>query len=605
MITLSVGLGSCGISSGALEIYDALKKDASVSLKKAGCIGACFLEPVVEMKVDDFETLIFANVRKEDAKQIIEIGRALEKKKEKGARKVYAKRKDGNLIFKNAKYINDTDFFSGQQKNVSLMCGIVDPESISDYAAHSGFSALKKAFSMKPEEIVREVSESGLRGRGGAGFPTGKKWEIMLNYPEKEHYLICNFDEGDPGAFMNRVLVESDPCLIIEGIAIAAYALKVSEAFIYTRSEYPLAVERLKNAISECEKSNFLGENMLGTGFSLKISLRLGAGAFVCGEETALISSIEGKSGRPFPKPPYPAEKGLFGMPTIINNVETLANIPSIILNGASWFRGAGTETSPGTKMFSLSGDVKRSGYIEVPFGTTLSAVAGIAGLKQNEFKAIQLGGPSGGLVGKAHASMPLDYESLRGADAIVGSGGIVFIGKDKNVVDVIHHGLRFIVSESCGRCTPCREGSMRMYEIMERISAGKGTAEDLLNLHVLSNTIKSTSLCGLGETAPNLVLSSIRNFFSEYEERIPLWKGKAPNRLSFRIDSVKCNGCHLCAAVCPKMAISGKISETHEINQGMCIKCGLCKKECPFSAISENLAENDRRLEIEKAGKK
>jgi len=605
MISIRVGLGSCGISSGALEVYNGLKKAGQdISLSKAGCMGACFLEPLAEMKVDNFETLIFANVSQDDCRRIIEIGKSLEKKKERGAQLVYAKRRDGELVFKNVKYIDDTEFFNEQVKNVSAKCGIVDPESIEDYKRNGGFSALKKALAMKPEEIVSEVKKSGLRGRGGSGFPTGVKWEAVLSSPEKEHYLICNFDEGDPGAFMNRALVESDPFEVIEGIEIAAYALGVSQAFIYTRSEYTLAVERLKNAIAETEKSNLLGENILGTDFSLKISLRLGAGAFVCGEETALISSIEGRSGRPFPKPPYPAEKGLWGMPTVINNVETLANIPAIILNGADWFRGFGTGPSPGTKMFSLSGDVKNSGYIELPFGSTLSQVAGIAGLKKDNFKAVQLGGPSGGLVSKAHVKMPLDYESIEGAEAIVGSGGIVFIGKKRAVIDVVRYGLRFIVSESCGRCVPCREGTMRMYEIIERIAAGNGTSDDLLNLYVLSNTIKSTSLCGLGETAPNLVLSSIRNFFEEYEERIPLWKGKAPNLISFQIDAAKCNGCHLCATICPKKAISGKRLETHEINQDMCIRCGLCAKECPFSAIEEHLAEKDQKLKIERKGK-
>jgi NADH:ubiquinone oxidoreductase subunit F (NADH-binding)/NAD-dependent dihydropyrimidine dehydrogenase PreA subunit/(2Fe-2S) ferredoxin len=601
MITAHVGLGSCGISSGALDVYNELKKEKSISVKKAGCMGACFLEPIVEVKVDSFETIIFANVKASDSKRIIETAKSVEEHKEKGARFIHAKRRGGEKIFPGIAYIEDSEFFRKQNKIVSARCGIIDPENIDEYIAAGGFAGLKKALTMSPIQIVSEVKKSGLRGRGGSGFPAGIKWEMMLSAPEREHYLICNFDEGDPGAFMNRALVESDPFQVVEGVEIAAYALNASTAFIYTRAEYPLAVERLKNAIKEAEKANYLGNRIFGSEFSLNIEIRLGAGAFICGEETALIKSIEGNAGRPMPRPPYPAERGLWKKPTVVNNVETLSNIPKIILNGADWFKKSGTALSPGTKMFSISGDVKNSGYAELAFGLKISDVMEMAGIKKSEFKAVQIGGPSGGLVGKENFSMQIDYESVKSADAIVGSGGLVFIGKDKSIIDAINYGLKFIVSESCGRCVPCREGTMRMYEITKRIAEGNGTPQDVLNLHVLSNTIKATALCGLGETAPNLVLSSIRNFFSEYEERISLWKGKAPNLMSYSINPAKCNGCHLCATICPKKAISGKNSEVHEINSSVCIKCALCYHECPFSAIEERLAENDKNLKIKR----
>ncbi|MEM3370687.1 MAG: NADH-ubiquinone oxidoreductase-F iron-sulfur binding region domain-containing protein [Candidatus Woesearchaeota archaeon] len=597
-----VGLGSAGVSSGALEVYKQFSQlGRDFILSKTGEMGASFLAPVVELKAGEYETLIFANVKPEQCERILSIGERLEKSgREVWERLVYAKRRDGTQIFKKKPYVEELDFFKGQVKNVSARCGIIDPESIEEYYNAGGFSALARALLMNQEDIIAEVKRSGLRGRGGSGFFTGEKWEAVFKQKSDIKYLICNFDEGDPGAFMNRALVESDPFSVLEGVIIAAYAVGASEAFIYTRSEYPLAISRLQNAIEEAQAAELLGRNILNSGFSLKLKLKTGAGAFVCGEETGLISSIEGGAGRPRPKPPYPSESGLFGMPTLINNVETLANIPLIINNGAEWFRQFGSESSPGTKMFSISGDAPRSGYVEVPLGIQLRRICEMAGLKESEVKAVQLGGPSGGLVSRAHLSINLDYEGVQQAEAIIGSGGVVFVGNNRKILETIQHGLKFLISESCGRCTPCREGIFRMNELVERIQRGEGTPQDVLNLYLLSNTIRDTSLCGLGKTAPNLVISSIRNFFAEYESLIREWKGKLQNVLSYTIDSKRCNGCHICATVCPKKAINGRALEIHEINQELCVKCGLCYKSCPYSAIFQNLAERDKNLKIE-----
>ncbi|MCX6709657.1 MAG: 4Fe-4S binding protein [Candidatus Woesearchaeota archaeon] len=596
MIKIKVGLGSCSISAGALEIYNEFEKELSKKpsfvLSKTGCIGSCYLEPIVALFVNDFEPILFSEVVPKDTRQILAFAQKLGKNLKPFHKKIFAKIRSGKKVLEKIPYLDETGFYLHQKKRVSRRCGLINPEDINDYISMDGFSALKKALSMKPEKVIEEIKKSGLRGRGGAGFPTGDKWELLRKAPGNEKYLVCNFDEGDPGAFMNRALVESDPFEVIEGIIISAYASGAKGAFIYTRAEYPLAVKRLKNAIEESEKHNFLGKKILGTPFSLSIEMRIGAGAFVCGEETALIRSIEGFSGRPHPKPPYPTEKGLWGFPTAINNVETICNVPEIILRGAEFFRSSGTESSPGTKMFSLSGDIKKTGYIEIPFGTTLHQISEIADFGKDDFKVVQLGGPSGGMIGKAQFEMPIDYESVKKADAIVGSGGLVVVGKGKSMIDCIKYSLRFIVSESCGKCTPCREGTMRMLEIIERISEGKGTPEDMLNLHVLSNTIRSTAICGLGQTAPNLIFSSIRNFFSEYEENIPEWKGRKPNIVRYEITAGECRGCHLCATICPKSAISGKSGEIHEINDAMCVRCGMCFAECPFKAISEHLAD-------------
>ncbi|MEM2121926.1 MAG: NADH-ubiquinone oxidoreductase-F iron-sulfur binding region domain-containing protein, partial [Candidatus Woesearchaeota archaeon] len=519
MIIIKVGLASCGISAGAMEVYNEfkslIKNKEGFLLKKVGCIGCCYQEPIVEIKKDDNATIIFSKVKPEDVSSIID-----SILNDKLHDKMFACRNDGKNVL-NLKEINKEEFYENQLKIVSELCGIIDPENIQEYINFTGYSALKKALSMKPEEIIQEVKNSGLRGRGGAGFLTGLKWEFLSKSKQKTKYLICNFDEGDPGAFMNRVLVESNPHLLIEGILIAGYALQVKKAFIYTRIEYPLAVKRLKIALKQARKNKFLGKNILGSNFSLDVELRLGAGAFVCGEETALIRSIQGLAGRPRPRPPYPAEKGLWNKPTNINNVETLATIPIIINKGSNWYKSIGSKNSSGTKMFSLSGDALRTGYIEIPFGTKLSTIIRIAGVKEDDFKALQFGGPSGGFLGKEHFDLEIDYDSIKSADAIVGSGSMVLLDKDKDIVRQVYYGMKFIVSESCGQCVPCREGTMRMLEILDKIINNKADFNDLTNLNILAMTIKQTSLCGLGQTAPNLVISSLKHFFNDYEQKI------------------------------------------------------------------------------------
>ncbi len=582
MISVKVGMASCGLSAGALEVYkqfEKLKERFNIELKKVGCIGLCYEEPIVEIKVDNYQTIIFSRVKQDDVEQILQS--IIDKKQHE---KALAFREDGKSYDFSIQRINDLEFYKHQLKIVSEYCGIINPEDINDYLAMGGYSALKKALSMKPDEIVAEVKESGLRGRGGAGFPTGLKWEFLRKSKSKTKYLICNFDEGDPGAFMNRVLVESNPQLLIEGIIISAYALEVEKAFIYTRSEYPLAVSRLRIAIEQARKKGFLGKKILGKDFSLDIELRLGAGAFVCGEETALIKSIQGMPGRPKPKPPFPAQKGLWGKPTNINNVETLANVPIIINKGASWYKKIGSENSKGTKMFSLSGDSLRTGYIEIPFGTKLRDVLEIAGVDIKKFKALHLGGPSGGFLSSKHLDVELDYDSVKKVDSIIGSGSMVVIDTSKDIVEQAYYSIEFIVSESCGQCVPCREGTMRMLELLKKILNKKASYEDLKNLQVLAETIKQTSLCGLGQTAPNTVISTIKHFFEEYQEKIV----PANKEFYYFINPERCTGCHLCFKVCPKKAISGKPLEVHEINQDVCVRCGMCYHECPVKAIEK-----------------
>ncbi|MGB9748227.1 MAG: NADH-ubiquinone oxidoreductase-F iron-sulfur binding region domain-containing protein [Candidatus Woesearchaeota archaeon] len=582
MIEISVGLASCGISAGALKVYEEFKEQIKnrkgFLLKRVGCIGFCYQEPIVEIKKDDFATLIFSKVKPEDVSSILD-----SIINDKQNTKIFACRNDGKKIF-DVKEINEHEFYVYQTKIVSEHCGLIDPEDINDYIKIGGYSALKKALSMEPEDIILEVKNSGIRGRGGAGFLTGLKWEFLSKSKQKTKYLICNFDEGDPGAFMNRVLVESNPHLLIEGILIASYALKVKKAFIYTRMEYPLAVKRLKIALKQARKKGFLGKNILASNFSVDIELRLGAGAFVCGEETALINSIQGLPGRPRPRPPYPAERGLWNKPTNINNVETLATIPIIINKGSSWYKSFGSKNSSGTKMFSLSGDAERTGYIEIPFGTKLSTIIKIAGVKEEDFKALQLGGPSGGFLSKENVDLELDYDSVKNVDAIIGSGSMVLLNKEKDIVKQVYYGMKFIVSESCGQCVPCREGTMRMLEILEKIVNKNADFNDLTNLNILAITIKQTSLCGLGQTAPNLVLSSLKHFFNDYEEKI----SDEQKKFYYFINEEKCTGCHICFEVCPKKAISGKPREIHNINQDLCIKCGMCYNSCPIKAIEK-----------------
>ena len=492
--------------------------------------------------------------------------------------------------------LQDTRFFKKQHRVALRNCGVVNPEKIEDYIARDGYQAIAKVLTeMTPDEVIQTMLDSGLRGRGGAGFPTGLKWKFASgNRGNVKKYVCCNADEGDPGAFMDRSVLEGDPHAVLEAMSIAGYAIGADEGYIYVRAEYPIAIHRLQIAIDQARAAGMLGKNIFGTGFDFDISLRFGAGAFVCGEETALMTSIEGKRGEPRPRPPFPAVKGVFGKPTMLNNVETYANIPQIILNGAEWFSSMGTEKSKGTKVFALGGKIVNTGLVEVPMGTTVREIVydiggGIPGGKK--FKAAQTGGPSGGCIPASHLDTPVDYDSLIAIGSMMGSGGLIVMDEDNCMVDIAKFFLEFTVDESCGKCTPCRVGTRRMLEILERITDGRGEDGDIEKLEELANTIKATALCGLGQTAPNPVLSTLRYFRDEYEahiyeKRCPAGHCKKLARIV--IDPEKCRGCSLCAKNCPVSAISGQIKSPYTIDQSKCIKCGACIDKCRFGAIQK-----------------
>ena len=493
------------------------------------------------------------------------------------------------------KSLNDTDFYKNQHRVALRNCGVINPECIDEYIGRDGYQALGKVLTeMTPEEVIQCILDSGLRGRGGGGFPTGRKWQLARNIVPNadQKYVCCNADEGDPGAFMDRSVLEGDPHVVLEAMAIAGYAIGATQGYIYVRAEYPIAVQRLEIAIKQAREYGLLGKNIFGTDFSFDIGLRLGAGAFVCGEETALMTSIEGNRGEPRPRPPFPAEKGLFQKPTILNNVETYANIPQIILKGADWFASMGTEKSKGTKVFALGGKIHNTGLVEVPMGTTLRTVieeigGGIPNGKK--FKAAQTGGPSGGCIPAEHMDIAIDYDNLIAIGSMMGSGGLIVMDEDNCMVDIAKFFLEFTVDESCGKCTPCRIGTKRMYEILDKITKGKATLEDLDKLEALCYHVKANSLCGLGQTAPNPVLSTLRYFRDEYiahivEKRCPA--GVCKDLLSYEIQADKCKGCTACARVCPAGAISGSVKNPHTIDKSKCLKCGACIEKCRFGAI-------------------
>jgi NADH-quinone oxidoreductase subunit F len=585
------GAASCGRAAGALELISETKnfmKDKGVAAKlvQVGCIGPCYLEPLVDIKMPGQPRVSYSNV----TPKLLE--RILPSHLIDGV--PFAKAAIGHFGsngFQGIPSFYDLPMLKPQVRVVLRNCGLIDPEDIDQYLASDGYQGIMKALQMTPEEVIGLVRQAGLRGRGGAGFPTFRKWTVCRNTPGEQKYLICNADEGDPGAFMNRSLIESDPHAVLEGMLIAGYSIGASKGIVYIRAEYPLAIERLKTAMKQMKEYGLLGENILGSPFSFNIKIKEGAGAFVCGEETALIGSIEGKRGMPKSRPPFPAIAGLFGCPTIINNVETLGTLPNILRNGADWYNRFGKEGNRGTKTFSLVGKIRRTGLIEVQLGTTLREIIfDIGGGVQKPFKAIQTGGPSGGCLSEEFLDLSVDYESLASAGSIMGSGGLIIMDEDTCVVDLAKYFLDFTQKESCGKCTPCRVGTRHMVEILDRITHGEGNPEDLMTLRTLGDTIKKGALCGLGQTAPNPVLTTLRYFRNEYLEHIKDGRCKAvvcKNLIEYRVIKEKCTGCQSCVRVCPTGAITGPRSEPHNLDATKCIKCRSCYETCRFEAIA------------------
>ena len=576
-------------SSNSAAIIEALESEIKkhgleneVKVVRTGCFGLCARGPIMVVYP---EGSYYSLVKPEDVPEIVEEhllkGRIVKR-----------------LLFEeftmdDIKSLKETDFYKKQHRVALRNCGVIDPENINEYIAYDGYAALAKCLSeYTPAQVIDIISESGLRGRGGGGFPTGKKWSVTAAQKSEQKYVVCNADEGDPGAFMDRSVLEGDPHCIIEAMAICGYATGASEGYIYVRAEYPIAVKRLEIAIGQAREYGLLGKNIFDSGFDFDLHIRLGAGAFVCGEETALMTSIEGNRGEPRPRPPYPAVKGLFGKPTTENNVETFANVAQIILNGADWFASMGTERSKGTKVFALGGKIKNTGLVEIPMGTTLREIVeeiggGIPGGKK--FKAAQTGGPSGGCIPAALMDTPIDYDNLTAIGCMMGSGGLIVMDEDDCMVDIAKFFLNFTVDESCGKCTPCRVGTKRLLEMLEKITSGNATLRDLDKLEELCHYIKANSLCGLGQTAPNPVLATLKFFRDEYvahvvDKKCPAGVCKA--LLSYEILEDRCRGCTACARKCPVGAISGNVKEPHVINKSLCVKCGVCMQTCKFGAI-------------------
>ena len=582
--------GTACCSSGGDKVVAEFKRilaeqklDETVQVVTTGCLGFCEQGPIVKILP---QGTFYVQVKPEDVKEIVAEhlvkGRVVQ-------RLCYDPEQAKKLVAE-----ANIPFYQKQYRIVLRNCGVIDPEKIEDYIARDGYKAIEKVlFEMTPEQVVEEILKSGLRGRGGAGFPTGMKWKFAQQQPKGQKYMVCNADEGDPGAYMDRSTLEGDPHSILEAMTIAGYAIGASKGFIYIRAEYPLAIERLQIAIKQAHELGLLGEDILGSGFSFDIELRFGAGAFVCGEETALLQSIEGNRGMPKPRPPFPAVKGLWGRPTVINNVETLANIPVIINKGADWFNKIGTATTKGTKVFALTGKVNNSGLIEVPMGTTLREIifdigGGIRG--GHQFKAAQTGGPSGGIIPPQFLDTPIDYESLAKIGSIMGSGGLIVMDETDCVVDIAKFYLDFTVDESCGKCAPCRIGGRKLLNYLKKITAGRGTEQDIADMQAICDAMNKASLCGLGQTASNPVRSTLRYFMDEYMEHIRDKKcraGKCSRLIQYKIDAAKCRGCTMCAKKCPAGAISGELKQPHVIDQSKCVKCGACEATCKFGAIS------------------
>lgn len=579
-------------SSGSVKIAKRLQEEIDkngltdeVMVVRTGCFGLCALGPIMIVYP---EGTFYSMVKEEDIAEIVSEhllkGRIV-------TRLVY----DETVAENEIKSLKETDFYKKQHRIALRNCGVINPECIDEYIGRNGYEALGKVLkTMTPDDVIQIILDSGLRGRGGGGFPTGKKWQLARNLVKDadQKYVCCNADEGDPGAFMDRSVLEGDPHVVIEAMAIAGYAIGATQGYIYIRAEYPIAVQRLQIAIDQAREYGLLGKNIFDSGFDFDLDIRLGAGAFVCGEETALMTSIEGNRGEPRPRPPFPAESGLFKKPTVLNNVETYANIPQIILNGADWFASMGTEKSKGTKVFALGGKIHNTGLVEVPMGTTLREViyeigGGIPNGKA--FKAAQTGGPSGGCIPAEHLDIPIDYDNLIAIGSMMGSGGLIVMDEDNCMVDIAKFFLQFTVDESCGKCTPCRIGTKRLYEMLEKITSGNATMEDLDKMEKLCYYIKNNSLCGLGQTAPNPVLSTLRYFKNEYIAHVQDKKcpaGVCQDLLTYKIIDLRCKGCTACARGCPVGAISGTAKQPHTIDTAKCIKCGACMAKCKFGAI-------------------
>jgi NADH-quinone oxidoreductase subunit F/NADP-reducing hydrogenase subunit HndC len=586
---LTCGGTACESNKG-IEIYERLIAEAEkqgvknqVQIVKTGCFGFCERGPIVKVLPEES---FYVDVKPEDAPEIV-------------AEQIVKGREVKRLLYKEEAEkkksiaVEDIEFYQKQVRVVLRNCGVINPENIDEYIAREGYIGLEKVlFDMSPEEVINELKTSGLRGRGGAGFPTWLKWDLTRKVQGDLKYVVCNADEGDPGAYMDRSTIEGDPHSVIEAMIVCGKTIGAHQGFVYIRAEYPLAIERLKIALTQAKDYGLLGKNILGSGFDFDIEIRLGAGAFVCGEETALIKSLEGQRGMPVPKPPFPATCGLWGKPTVINNVETLANIPVIMTKGGSWLARIGTEKSKGTKVFALTGKVKNSGLVEVPMGTTLREIifeigGGIKDKKK--FKGVQTGGPSGGILTESALDTPIDYESLTAMGSMMGSGGMIVMDEDDCVVDVARFYMDFCVDESCGKCSPCRIGTTQILNILEKIARGNGEEEDLNKLEAISKAMSKASLCALGQTAPNPTLSTVKNFRDEYLEHIRDKKcrsGKCKHLLRFEINAEKCIGCGLCARRCPANCITGEKRQPHTIDQSKCIKCGECFKNCKFGAI-------------------